>query len=42
MIVTTSSFTPSALEEAMALNVKVIDGSQFLALGKGTVTREIR
>ena len=34
MIVTTSSFTPSALEEAVALKVKTVDGSQFLALGK--------
>lgn len=42
MIVTTSSFTPGALEEAVALNVKTINGSQFLALGKGTLTREIR
>lgn len=42
MIVTTSSFTPGAIEEAMALNVKTIDGSQFLALGKGTLTREFR
>lgn len=42
MIVTTSSFTPGALEEAVALNVKTIDGSQFLALGKGTLTREFR
>ncbi|MFZ1546782.1 MAG: restriction endonuclease [Candidatus Nitrotoga sp.] len=42
MIVTTSSFTPGAIEEAVALNIKTIDGSQFIALGNGTITREIR
>lgn len=42
MIVTTSTFTPGAIEESVALNVKTIDGSQFLALGKSTLTKEIR
>ena len=34
MIVTTSSFTAGALEEAAVLNIKTIDGLQFIALGK--------
>lgn len=34
MIVTTSSFTAGALEEAVALNVKTMDGLQFIALSK--------
>ena len=36
MIVTTSSYTPTALEEAAALNIKTIDGPQFVALAKIT------
>ncbi len=38
MIVTTSSFTPTALEEAAALNVKTIDGPEFVALAKSILT----
>jgi HJR/Mrr/RecB family endonuclease len=39
MIVTTSSFTPVALEEAVALNVKTIDGLQFVALATGKLAQ---
>ncbi len=42
MVITTSSFTPGAIEEAAVLNIKTIDGPQFIALGRGTLAKEIR
>jgi len=42
MVITTSSFTPGAIEESAALNIKTIDGPQFISLGKGTLAQAIR
>jgi restriction endonuclease Mrr len=39
MIVTTSSFTPAAIQEAEALRFETIDGQQFAALLKTMPSR---
>ena len=35
MVITTSSFTSGAVEEARRLNIELVDGAQFLQLSKG-------
>jgi hypothetical protein len=42
MIVTTSSFTSIALAEAVTLNIKTLDGLQFVALAKSTLPWEVQ